>query len=113
VEAISRIMSPTNKRQLRRFLGKVNYYRDMWRGRSHVLAPLMELVSNKAKWNWTKFEESEFEGAKKMVIRDALLSYPDFSGEFHVYADAGDYQLAWRSSTARRETDCVLHQEIE
>lgn len=28
-----------------------------------------------------------------MVIREALLSYPDFSGEFHVYADASDYQL--------------------
>jgi Cdc6-like AAA superfamily ATPase len=29
VEAINRIMSLTNKRQLRRFLGMVNYYRDM------------------------------------------------------------------------------------
>jgi len=28
-----------------------------------------------------------------MVIREALLSYPDFSREFHVYADASDYQL--------------------
>jgi hypothetical protein len=71
----------------------VNYYRDMWRGRSHVLAPLTGLVSNKAKWHWTKVEEQAFEEAKQMVIRDALLSYPDFSREFHVYADASDYQL--------------------
>jgi RNase H-like domain found in reverse transcriptase/Reverse transcriptase (RNA-dependent DNA polymerase)/Integrase zinc binding domain len=93
VEAISRIMSPTNKRQLRRFLGMVNYYRDMWRGRSHVLAPLTGLVSNKTKWKWTEVEERAFEEAKQMVIREALLSYPDFSREFHVYADASDYQL--------------------
>jgi len=93
VEAISRIMSPTNKRQLRRFLGMVNYYRDMWRGRSHVLAPLTGLVSNKVKWKWTEVEQHAFEEAKQMVIREALLSYPDFSREFHVYADASDYQL--------------------
>ena len=93
VEAISRVMSPTNKRQLRRFLGMVNYYRDMWRGRSHVLAPLTGLVSNKAKWKWTEVEEHAFKEAKQMVIREASLKYPDFSGEFHVYADASDYQL--------------------
>jgi hypothetical protein len=93
VEAISRIMSPTNKRQLRRFLGMVNYYRDIWRGRSHVLAPLTGLVSNKVKWKWTEVEQHAFEEVKQMVIREALLSYPDFSREFHVYADASDYQL--------------------
>ena len=28
-----------------------------------------------------------------MVVREALLSYPDFTDEFHVYADASNYQL--------------------
>ena len=60
---------------------------------SSQLAPLTGLVSNKTKWKWTEVEERAFEEAKQMVIREALLSYPDFSGEFHVYADASDYQL--------------------
>ena len=45
VEAIQRIAPPKNKRELRRFIGLVNYYRDMWIRRSHVLAPLARLTS--------------------------------------------------------------------
>jgi hypothetical protein len=40
VEAISRLTPPKMMKQLRRFLGMVNFYRDMWNGRSHVLALL-------------------------------------------------------------------------
>jgi hypothetical protein len=54
VEAIHRMTVPTNKKQLRHFLGMVNFYQDMWRQRSHIiLAPLTKLTSNKAVFEWT------------------------------------------------------------
>ena len=40
VEAILRVKPPKTKRQLRHFLGMINFYQDMWRRRSHLLAPL-------------------------------------------------------------------------
>jgi len=59
VEAIMRLTPPTTKRQLRRFLGMINYYRDMWRRRSHILAPLTALCSAKAKFIWHDYGMKE------------------------------------------------------
>ena len=64
VEAISRILPPKTRRQLRRFLGMVNYYRDMWKNRSHILSPLSRLVSKTVKWKWTEVEQKAFDEAK-------------------------------------------------
>ncbi len=58
-----------------------------------MLAPLTGLVSKAVKWRWTEVEQQAFDDAKQMVMREAILAYPDFSEEFHVYADASDYQL--------------------
>ena len=49
VAAIMNITEPKTRKQLRSFIGVVNYYRDMWIRRSHILAPLASLTSTKTK----------------------------------------------------------------
>jgi hypothetical protein len=44
VQAILAINPPNNVKELRKFLGMVQYYRDMWTKRSEMLAPLSDLV---------------------------------------------------------------------
>jgi hypothetical protein len=44
MQAILAIQLPTNVKQLRHFLGMVQYYRDLWERRSEMLAPLTSLV---------------------------------------------------------------------
>jgi Reverse transcriptase (RNA-dependent DNA polymerase) len=51
-EAILRLSAPQNWRQLSHFLGMVNYYRDMWQCRSHLLAPLSALTLKDVPWQW-------------------------------------------------------------
>ena len=50
VEAILKIATPKTRRQLRKFIGMVNYYRDMWPKRSELLAPLTKLTSKTEPW---------------------------------------------------------------
>jgi hypothetical protein len=44
VQAILTIKLPTGVRQLRHFLGKVQYYRDLWARQRKILSPLTSLV---------------------------------------------------------------------
>ena len=67
VEAIRHILPPKNRRQLRFFLGMVNYYRDMWKRQSHILSPLSKLISKTVKWKWGENEQTVFNEAKHMI----------------------------------------------
>jgi hypothetical protein len=93
VEAIQAIAEPKTKTELRKFIGMVNYYRDMWVRRSHVLAPLTKLTSKEARWQWTNVERKAFNDAKKIISRETLLSYPDFNKPFVIHTDASHTQL--------------------
>ena len=44
ISAILAINSPNTVKELRKFLGMVQYYRDLWNKRGHLLAPLTDLV---------------------------------------------------------------------
>ena len=50
VEAIVNMPPPKPQKQVLAFIGLVNYYKDMWSQRSHLLHPLIELTSNKVKF---------------------------------------------------------------
>jgi predicted metalloprotease with PDZ domain len=78
VEAIIKIDAPTTRKQLRSFNGMVNYYRDIWPQRSHLLAPLSSLTSLKVKWNWTTECQNAFEDMKRLIAKETLLTYPNF-----------------------------------
>ncbi len=54
IQAVIDLQAPTTLKQLHSFLGIVQFYRDMWKRRSHILAPLMDLVGKckkKIEWN--------------------------------------------------------------
>ena len=106
VSAILVLKPPSNVKELCQFLGMVQYYRDIWEKRSHLLAPLTDLVGecghtkvtkkNKTKkkpWYWSEVHQTAFEEIKKMLARDTMLAYLDYSKPFEVYTDASALQL--------------------
>eukprot|EP00957_Ditylum_brightwellii_P079384 6035681-Ditylum_brightwellii.AAC.1 len=64
VSAIHEIEPSKNKKQLRRFIGIINVYRYMWKGRAEKLSLLTMLTSKKAKWKLPEVEQQAFEAVK-------------------------------------------------
>jgi hypothetical protein len=105
-QAILALSPPQNVKQLRRFLGMVQYYRDIWARRSEILAPLTDLVgkcghtkvtkANKTKkklWHWDNIHQQAFDTVKATIARDVTLAYPDYSQGFEIYTDSSKLQL--------------------
>ena len=107
VSAILALKPPKNVKELRRVLGIIQYYRDLWARRTDLLAPLTDLVgecgSTKAqrkskskipkKWYWDDEHQKAFDEIKKVIARDVILAYPNFDEEFVIYTDASTRQL--------------------
>ena len=93
ITAILDIKPPSTRKQLRRFIGIVNYYRDMWPKRSETLAPLTNLTSKSNKWKWTEVEQNAFDQMKALIAKETLLTYPNFSEVFEIHTDASKVQL--------------------
>jgi hypothetical protein len=98
VQAILTLNPPNNVKEIRHFLGMVQYYRDMWARRSEMLAPLTDLLGeceetkttriNKTKkkpWRWDPIHQQAFDNVKAAIAKETILAYPDFLKPFEIY----------------------------
>ncbi len=105
VQAILAIKPPTGERQLRHFLGMVQYYCDLWARWSEMLASLTSLVgecgqtktskaegTKKVPWHWDEVHQRAFNHVKATITKDVVLAYPDYSKVFEIYTDASSKQ---------------------
>ena len=93
IDAILRIKAPTTPKQLRSFIGMVNYYRDFIHRRSHLLAPLTAQTKFKKRINWNTTCQNAFNQLKSALSQDAMLAFPNPNFPFVIEPDASDYQL--------------------
>jgi len=88
VKVILAITSPKQVKSLCRFLGMVQYYRDLWARRSEMFAPLTSLTgecghtkvtrAKKWVWHWDEVHQIAFDNVKATIARDVDLAYPNY-----------------------------------
>jgi len=90
LEAVARMEAPTNRRQLRRVLGLLSYYRSYVKRYAEIAKPLTDLTSAKKaeQWRWTEREQLAFETLRQKVCEAPVLATMSPGRPFLLYTDA-------------------------
>ena len=97
IEAILKLRPPRNTSEARSLVGMINFFRDCYPRRAHMLAPFTALTnpqgSKRSPINWTPELDKAFKELKAVLAKDALMAFPNHNKPFSIYCNASDYQL--------------------
>jgi len=84
---------PKTVRDVRKFLGLANYYRQFVKDFAKLARPLNNLMRKDERWKWEKQQQKAFEQLKMVFTSRPLLVAPDLDKEFRVEADASNFAM--------------------
>nr|CAI5824872.1 unnamed protein product [Callosobruchus analis] len=94
IDAIQNFPAPRNLRELRSFLGMVNYDSRFCNHYSNLTAPLLELLRKNHAWEWSDDEMEVFAKIKEAYLRTTMMVHPDHGRSFYIQCDSSDYAVA-------------------
>ena len=86
-EAIRKLPTPTTKRQLKGFIGKVSYLSMYLPKLQLLLKPLHKISSKKAEFIWSHEHQQAFDDILKLLVKPPILALPRSVGLFRLYVD--------------------------
>jgi len=86
---------PTPKcvKDVQKFLGLANYYRQFIKGFAFIARPLYDMVKKDKKWEWTEKQEKAFRELKERFTKELMLAAPYLDKKLRVEVDASDYAM--------------------
>ncbi|CAI6362171.1 unnamed protein product [Macrosiphum euphorbiae] len=88
LKAIKEFKEPKNKKNIRQFLGKINFYYKYIENAAKQLEPLHNLLRKDVKFCWKAECEKAFIGMKKYLCSSPILSIYSQDKEVFIYTDA-------------------------
>lgn len=93
IEAIQGFPTPRNIRELRGFLGLVNYEQRFCEKYSELTIPLLRLLKKNVPWTWGSDEMKAFKEVKEGFLQVSMVAHPDFSKKFFIQCDSSDFAV--------------------
>jgi len=88
VEAIRSFPRPTDRKQLRKLLGVISFYRRYIPHLAHIVAVWTDMLKKGVKFKWSGAAEQAFVHVKSLLSNEPILRAPNFNKNFQVAVDA-------------------------
>ena len=93
IELISKLPSPTNVKNVRKFLGHAGFYRRFIKDFSKIAKRLYKLLEKDAKFVWDEDCQKSFEELKAYLTTAPIVRAPNWKLPFKVMYDASDLTI--------------------
>ena len=77
IRAVQEMRQPQNAKELRTFLGFMQYLAKFMPNMADVSSPLRQLLEKEVEWHWEKEQEESFQKLKLMASSTPVLGYYD------------------------------------
>ena len=85
--------TPKYVKDVQKFLGLANYYRQFIKGFASIARPLYDIVKKDKKWDWTEKQEEAFRVLKEKFTKEPVLAVSDLYKKMRIEVDASDYMM--------------------
>jgi len=82
---------PRNMKDVQKFLGLADYYRQFVKDFATIAKPLHETTRKGKKWEWGEKQQKAFEELKRRFTMEPVLVTPDLDKKMRVEVDASDF----------------------
>jgi hypothetical protein len=93
VDAIKSTKRPKDVKELRSFLGLSNYCSKFIQNYSTLTAPLRELTTKNARYEWTSVHQQAFESIKQAIQKDCIMHFYNPEQQTQLTVDASPVGL--------------------
>ena len=106
MKAINEFPRPEGKKEVQRFLGKINFYRKFIPNATEICNPLYKLLRNCVKFEWSTECEQSFINLKKILTSYPVLRIYDPSKTNYLFTDASKVGIG---AILKQEHEGTLH----
>jgi len=93
VDVIEKLLSPTNVKGIRSFLGHAGFYRRFIKDFSKIVKPLCNLLVKDTPFEFDEECLKAFNILKNILIYSPVIIAPDWKQDFEIMCDASDYAI--------------------
>ncbi len=93
VQGVDNWQRPKTLKELRGWMGFINFYRQFIKGFSKITRVLNELTKKDAPWVWTEEREEAFNTLKRLICEEPVLLMPKLEDPFELEVDTSNFAI--------------------